>query len=379
MNAPLQLLGQRTAQAFLSDYWQRRPLLVRQALSTLPALDADELAGLACEDAVESRIITGSAQRNDWTLRHGPFDERDFSPLGEADWTLLVQAVDHYDDEVAALKRLFAFLPAWRLDDIMVSFAAPGGSVGPHFDQYDVFLIQGQGRRRWRLGGPCPADSPLLPHPDLRLLAGFTTQEDYLLEPGDMLYLPPGWAHWGVAEDACMTYSVGFRAPSHAEIVSHYCDAMLACWPESGRFRDREPAPAGNPGLIDPAIAGQLQEVIGQLLDPERLLDWFGCYMTEPKYESADSGPQHTALPRRGIVQLALASRAACRCAGERCLLYIDGERFEGRGPHWQRFVEDLCRDRSVDLDSTLPAASDTGIGDALRQLWLAGKLEEAA
>lgn len=377
MSDSLGLLGNRSAQRFLSDYWQRRPLLVRQALATLPPLEADELAGLACEDAVESRIITGSDASGRWTLRHGPFDESDFAALGERDWTLLVQAVDHYLDQVAAIKEHFAFLPAWRLDDIMVSFAAPGGSVGPHFDQYDVFLIQGPGRRRWRLSGPCTADSPLLAHPDLRLLADFDTREEYVLEPGDMLYLPPGWGHWGVAEEACLTYSVGFRAPSHSEIISHYCDAVLARWQGEERFRDRDLEPACNRGLIDPAIADQLQAVVARLLDPGQLLDWFGRFMTEPKYELVEDAPADTPPPDHGALQLGLSCRAAYRDDGGRCLLYIDGECLEGEGAAWRRFVHALCQHRRVDLDATPPATADPAVRKAIRQLWQRAKLEE--
>ena len=188
MTAPLTLLGGLSTAEFLAQYWQQQPLLVRQAVPDFSApLSADELAGLACELAVESRIIEGSATRQDWRLRHGPFDDTDFAALGERDWTLLVQAVDHYVPQVADIRSLFRFLPDWRLDDIMVSFAAPGGSVGPHFDQYDVFLLQGQGRREWQVGKHCPHDATLQHHDDLQLLASFEAKQRWTLEPGDII------------------------------------------------------------------------------------------------------------------------------------------------------------------------------------------------
>ena len=211
-----QLLGGLTPAQFLAEYWQKKPLLIRQALPDFgEAIEADELAGLACEDHIESRIIRGSGADNNWQQQHGPFEEQIFDKLGDKDWTLLVQAVDHYIPEVAKLKDRFRFIPDWRLDDVMVSFAAPGGSVGPHLDQYDVFLLQGQGRRNWQVGERITQAPSLLPHPELQLLSDFNCSDNYMLEPGDMLYLPPGFPHWGIAVDPCTTYSIGFRAPSH--------------------------------------------------------------------------------------------------------------------------------------------------------------------
>jgi 50S ribosomal protein L16 3-hydroxylase len=211
-------LGALSPEQFLTEYWQRKPLLVRNAFPGFtPPIDGDDLAGLACEPLAEARVVSGSLAGAAWTLRHGPFEEQEFAGLGERDWTLLVQDVEKHYPPLAELLDAFAFLPSWRLDDIMISFAAPGGSVGPHVDQYDVFLLQADGHRRWQIAtdfDPAPAaDLPL------DMLANFRAQQEWLLGPGDMLYLPPGVAHHGVAEDACLTYSIGLRAPSAADLL----------------------------------------------------------------------------------------------------------------------------------------------------------------
>ena len=209
------------ADAFLRDHWQKKPLLIRNPWSGWRnPLDPDELAGLACEDGVESRLVRH--KRSGLKVEQGPFGAARFAKVGKAPWTLLVQAVDQLVPEVAALIDPFRFIPNWRIDDVMVSYATDGGGVGAHFDQYDVFLIQGLGQRRWQIGALCDADTELLPHDDLRLLAKFEPSDEWVLNPGDILYLPPRFAHNGVAVgDDCMTYSIGFRAPSRAELIAH--------------------------------------------------------------------------------------------------------------------------------------------------------------
>ena len=198
--------------SFLRDNWQKKPLLIRNPWADWKnPIEPDDLAGLACEPTVESRLIV--QKRKDWSVEPGPIPETRFGKLGKAPWTLLVQAVDHHVPDVAALIAPFRFIPDWRIDDVMVSYASDGGGVGPHFDQYDVFLVQGLGTRRWQVGALCDDSTELLPHDDLRLLANFEATDEWLLEPGDMLYVPPRFAHNGVAVgDDCMTYSVGFRA-----------------------------------------------------------------------------------------------------------------------------------------------------------------------
>ncbi|SDS31387.1 50S ribosomal protein L16 3-hydroxylase [Halopseudomonas litoralis] len=279
------LPGGMSADVFLRDYWQKKPLLIRQAFPDFEnPLTPDELAGLSLEGEVESRIVLEQGA-TPWELRHGPFDEDTYKTLPEKDWTLLVQAVDQFVPEVAELLQAFRFLPNWRVDDVMVSYAAPGGSVGPHYDNYDVFLLQGHGQRRWKVGQPCNPDSPLQEHPDLRILRDFEQQEEWVLRPGDMLYLPPGLAHYGIAEDDCMTYSIGFRAPSHAEVLAHFSDFLGQYLGDQQRYSDAGMSTPDDPAQIDEQTVERLQNLILELVhDKEALGTWLGRFMTEPRY-----------------------------------------------------------------------------------------------
>ena len=281
----MQILGALTLERFLADYWQRRPLLVRGSLADYSApISADELAGLALDEDVESRlVITGDTARP-WQLRYGPFAAEDFTQLSGRDWTLLVQAVDLWCPEVAELYTYFDFLPRWRTDDIMVSYAAPGGSVGPHFDQYDVFLVQVEGHRRWRIGEVCDASTPLLAGTDLQIIDHFEATEDWLLGPGDMLYLPPGVAHWGVAEDASMTFSIGFRSPLLSDMLADLAVELSAQGLDQ-HYRDPRLVPAMANTRIDPAFITHAKNQLLKLLDDDELVaDWFARFMTAPKY-----------------------------------------------------------------------------------------------
>ena len=290
---PLQLLGGITAREFLRDYWQKKPLLIRQAIPDFESpIDADELAGLALEEEVESRLVIEHGERP-WELRRGPFAEDAFSTLPEREWTLLVQAVDQFVPEVAELLEQFRFLPSWRIDDVMISFAAPGGSVGPHFDNYDVFLLQAQGKRNWKIGQMCSSESPLLQHADLRILAEFEESAEWVLEPGDMLYLPPRLAHFGIAEDDCMTYSVGFRAPSAAEVLTHFTDFLAQYLTDEERYTDADAQPVSDPHQIQSDALDRLKSLLAEHMSDERmLLTWFGQFMTEPRYLELVAGEE---------------------------------------------------------------------------------------
>ena len=276
------------AAAFLRDYWQKRPLLIRNAFPGFetPVMPED-LAGLACEEGALSRIVMHDRATDGWTLRTGPFAEEEFPGMPHQDWTLLVQDVDKWDPDVRALLDHFDFLPRWRVDDIMISFAAPGGSVGAHIDQYDVFLLQAHGHRRWQIDAS-EALGKGVPSVEfregvaLKLLREFHPTHDWVLGPGDMLYLPPNVPHHGVAEDACLTFSVGMRAPSAAELLGDFVDTLLAEADESVRYRDGDLAPPKDPFEIDEAA---MQRAIAglnalRMNDPQRLGDWFGRFMT---------------------------------------------------------------------------------------------------
>lgn len=293
MNRDWQTLLGMEPQQFLDRYWQKQPLFVANALPDFESpLTADELAGLSLEPEAESRIVIGSTdgggKENHWQLLPGPFTAETFANLPESHWTLLVQAVDLWVPDVQQLLRHFDFLPRWRLDDIMVSFAPRGGSVGPHWDSYDVFLIQGMGQRRWQIGTFCDSRTPTLPDTGLRILADFEPCETRVLNPGDMLYLPPGISHFGIAENDCMTFSVGFRAPTAAEMLDDLATELLAddrfAELAASNYRDPPLTPAMADGVIRPAFVGQARKLMEQVLADEELLGhWFARYMTRPR------------------------------------------------------------------------------------------------
>lgn len=341
---------------FLRDHWQQRPLLIRNPWTEWRnPLDPDDLAGLACEEDIESRLIT--RPRGKWTVEHGPLAEARFAALPPKNWTLLVQAVDHLVPGVAALIDAFRFIPDWRIDDVMVSYAVDGGGVGAHFDRYDVFLIQGLGQRRWRVGGPCDDASALLPHADLRLLAEFEAVDEWLLGPGDILYLPPGIAHDGVAVGGdCMTYSIGFRAPSRGELIADWCDHLLETLDDDDRYRDPPIEPQRNPGeILDPAIARMHAMVAETLGDRDAFARWFGQFTTAPKDRDVD----RTLAEPIGLEDLRRllaaarplrrnpASRFAFIRNGTGVLLFVDGERFDCMN-EVATFAESICADRQV-------------------------------
>jgi len=279
--------GELTAERFLTEFWQQKPLLIRQAFPGIePLLEHNELAGLALESNVESRLISYRPDESHFELKRGPLDEKDFADLSESHWTLLVQAVDHYIEEAGELLDCFSFIPRWRIDDLMVSYATPGGGVGPHFDNYDVFLIQATGTRRWEIGGLENSQSKRVADFPLLILSDFTAHETYELEPGDMLYLPPQIAHNGVATSAdCTTYSVGFRAPSDAEILRSYTDYIGETLAAEQRYTDPKLAPTLHPGALDPASIDRVKSKLQLLLDqPDQLATWFAGYLSEPKY-----------------------------------------------------------------------------------------------
>ena len=326
--------------AFLRDYWQKRPLLVRGAFADFRnPVAPDDLAGLACEELALSRIAIHEPKRDRWTLRTGPFAEGDFATLPKTHWTLLVQDVDKWDADVATLLRHFSFLPGWRVDDVMISYAEDGGSVGAHVDQYDVFLLQGLGRRRWEIDERPDAPAAFRDDAELKLLREFTPTHDWTLEPGDMLSLPPGVPHHGVALGACMTYSIGMRAPSQADLLGDFVDHLIEGLPEEARYTDPDLVPARGDSEIDNAAIARVAQAMPWLkLDAPAaraaLRAWFGRFIT--RYRSA----QFAAPPPRRLSDAmflrAMASGAGVRrnpwsrCAwmrdGRAAVLFVAGE-----------------------------------------------------
>jgi 50S ribosomal protein L16 3-hydroxylase len=344
---------------FLRDYWQQRPLLIRSAPAEFRApLSPEDLAGLACEELALARLVTHEPRRDRWSVRSGPFSESDFAGLPKSHWTLLVQDVDKWDADVASLLDPFGFLPRWRVDDVMVSYAVDGGSVGAHVDQYDVFLLQGQGRRRWQISTDPHARMDFRADVELKLLREFTPTHDWLLEPGDMLYLPPGIAHHGVAQGACMTFSIGMRAPAVSEMIADFAGFLAERMDESARYTDSGIAPAKMAGEIDAASLVRVEQMLRDSLavDASLLRCWFGSFIT--RYRAA-----HEVLPRArplgaaalmrrlrngGTLQVNPWSRMAWMRDGPRTLLFVAGEAL----PCPQRLAIALCRRKAFALSA---------------------------
>lgn len=291
-NEPLTLLGGLTAEQFLAEYWQKKPLLIRNALpEAVGLISPDELAGLSLDEEIESRIVLQHGE-TDWELRHGPFDEDTFKSLPESHWSLLVQAVDHYVPACSHLLDLFTFIPNWRIDDLMISYAPDQGSVGPHYDYYDVFLIQGHGQREWRIGQPCDERAALVAGLPLKILDTFDQTESWVLNPGDMLYLPPALAHWGIALKESMTLSVGFRAPSHLDLLQGFVDSLQDQLPDHVRYDDADLTLHENPGQLTNDEIGKIQALLKSLVDdPKQIRRWLGKAMSESKYEKDIAPP----------------------------------------------------------------------------------------
>ncbi|MCC7487619.1 MAG: cupin domain-containing protein [Burkholderiales bacterium] len=298
-------------------HWQKKPLLARGALPGVEnLLRRETLFALAAREDLESRLVLRRGGR--WRVEHGPFSPRRLAPLRGGGWSLLVQGVDHVLPAAGRLLREFAFLPHARLDDVMVSFAPPGAGVGPHFDSYDVFLVQGAGRRRWRIG-PCRPED-LLPGAPLRILRDFRATAEWVLDPGDVLYLPPGCGHDGVALTDCITISIGFRAPTARELGARFLEYLEERLALDGMYRDPDLAPRRRPGLIDARMLRRM----GRMLDGIRwrhaeVADFLGRYLTEPKPGVVYARPPRPLPPRRFA---AAARRRGLRLAGATRMLY---------------------------------------------------------
>ncbi len=359
------------ADEFLSRYWQREPLVLRGAASGLDHPEPDLLAGLALEPGVEARLVRGSEEKG-WSLEHGPFTEDELTALPERNWTLLVQSVDCYLTEVSLLLDSFDFLPAWRLDDIMISCAGNGGGVGPHFDRYDVFLVQARGRRRWRLGPICDPDTPQRDAGGLRLLEDMPVTEEFVLEPGDVLYVPPWRAHWGTAEGGdCVTWSVGFRAPSAADVLERLTDTALSRSPKQ-LWTDADRAPPASPARLEDADREALARTGTALLDePGLRAEALGALLSEPRQASLDfavdmghirARAPDTALVRHGGVRLVL------QMGEQGPELWINGHR-RVLAPEEEALAELLARKRRIS-EAEL-AGVLTARGEALLEEWI--------
>jgi 50S ribosomal protein L16 3-hydroxylase len=306
IDQPLQLLGGLSPATFMKRHWQKKPLVIRQAIPDFRApLDRAELFDLAALDDVQSRLVIQTPQLSDtpWRLKQGPFGRRALPPLKQVGWTLLVQSVDLFDARVRALRDQFRFVPDARLDDVMVSYASDGGGVGPHFDSYDVFLLQAHGQRRWRIGRQKNLD--LQPGMPLKILAHFEPEEEFVLNAGDMLYLPPRYAHDGVALGECMTYSIGFRAPGAGELAQEILQRLA----EQARdevgdtlYRDPDQAAQSQCAQIPAELAQFAQKALEKAMrDPLATQRALGECLSEPKPHVWFQGAHEALDPSLGV------------------------------------------------------------------------------
>ena len=298
-------LGALDVDAFMRRHWQRKPLLVRGALEHFAdPLSPREVLALAGSDEAASRLVRHRG--NSWTLEHGPFPASRFKQLPRRDWTVLVQDANHFSRPADRLLASFAFIPHARVDDVMVSYAVPGGSVGPHVDSYDVFLLQGSGRRRWQISAQ--KDHGFLPGLPLKILERFEPEEEWVLEAGDMLYLPPGVAHHGVAETECLTWSIGFRAPADGQLVAGFLDFLRDRLAPEGQYADPGAGAAAHPGELPEAMVQHAADALARIrwTDAE-VREFAGRFLSEPKAEAFFTAP------RRPLSRGQFAARAARR------------------------------------------------------------------
>jgi 50S ribosomal protein L16 3-hydroxylase len=368
---------------FLRAYWQKRPVLIRGMFAgDVNALTPNDLAGLACEETALARIVVRDVERDRWTPRSGPFRATDFAKLGQRNWTLLVQDVDKWDMDVAALLDLFTFIPTWRIDDVMVSYATDGGGVGPHIDQYDVFLIQGMGYRRWSIDA---RPRELIPDAfrddsELMLLREFTPTHTWLLDPGDTLYLPPGVPHDGVALGECTSYSVGIRAPSRAELLFDFTEFLAEPLTENERYIDPDLAPARATGEIDAAALARVRKALPHFthVDESVLASWFGRFITRYRSAQAAAAPGRAPsvaqlrqrLPSSTVLRNPF-SRFAWRHAEKQAELFVAGEAFACPLP----FAKRLCASREIDGAALVAMLRDTAAWQTLCALFASGHL----
>ncbi|MCH2157167.1 MAG: cupin domain-containing protein [Oleiphilaceae bacterium] len=362
-NEPLDVLGGISAEHFLREYWQKKPLLIRQALPEFESpITPDEMAGLSLEEDIESRIIIEQEGTQHWKLETGPFSEERFSELEGLNWTLLIQQLDAWLPEANALKKLFNFIPDWRVDDIMASYAPKGGSVGPHCDFYDVFLVQAYGERHWRLGQWCDATTPTRSDTNLSILEEFETSDDWVLKPGDILYVPPKLAHYGIAENDCITLSVGFRAPKALEALSSFTDYLCEKAKVNPFFSDPNRAHQYESALISDNDKAALQQLLlDSISDKEMFNEWLGSFLSEPKNNQilipdddiSDAQDALDALSQLDVVYKNEGSRFFYTTLDKDVYLSVDGESFKLNNAHLT-FVQHLCVEDEFDAQSLL-------------------------
>jgi 50S ribosomal protein L16 3-hydroxylase len=374
MKNRLTLLGGLTTREFLRGYWQKKPLLIRGAIPHFTGLlEPRQLLELACEQDAQARLVV--KRRGKFELSHSPLSSGDFNNAGKKSWTVLVQGVNHHLPEAAELLKHFNFIPHARMDDLMVSYAAKGGGVGPHFDSYDVFLLQGTGHRRWQIS--TQSDRSLIEGAPLRILKDFRPEQEWLLEAGDMLYLPPHCAHNGIAEDECMTYSIGFRTPAYQELAEQFLVYLQDRIEMEGMYADPDLKIQQHPSEISPAMLRQVEQVIKRVRwDREDIAGFLGSYLSEPKPhvffdrpEPALSAARFRKSAQKHGLMLDLKSQMLCHAGW----VFINGEAYRPNSEDYPA-IRTLADQREL---SALPEISP-GSSGLLYQWYLDGYISPA-
>ena len=365
-----QLLGGITPEKFLAEYWQKKPLLVRQALPGFGDwLNRDSLSALAQRDDAESRLVRFT--RGQCLLDRGPFEAEDLAGLPKKNWSLLVSGVNHFLPEGDVLLHAFNFIPLARLDDLMVSFAPPGGGVGPHFDSYDVFLIQGEGRRRWEISAQ--DDLEVLDGAPLRILKRFHVDQSWDLEPGDMLYLPPQYAHNGVALTNCMTWSVGFRVPTAEDMVGNFLNYLQDHLTPTGLYSDPDLQRPAHPAEIPETMLEQVATMLEAIRwDKNTVADFLGSYLSEPKSHIFYDPPERALKPAafaKAVKKQGLRLDPRSQLLFRGATLYMNGERLEA-SPKVLTTLQTLADQRHL-----APMQLDADLLDIVHEWYVAGYL----
>ncbi|MFC7630775.1 JmjC domain-containing protein [Paraburkholderia humisilvae] len=377
-DVPTAMLGNLSPAQFMRRYWQKKPLLIRGALPALASpLTRDELFELADRDVVESRLITHV--RNKWALEHGPFAPDELPSLKQRAWTLLVQGVDLHDERARMLLERFRFIPDARLDDLMISYATDGGGVGPHFDSYDVFLLQVHGKRLWRIGAQ--RNLSLKPDLPLKVLQHFEPDAEWLLEPGDMLYLPPHIAHDGIAQGECMTCSIGFRAPTAGELTAQFLyhlaekqDANVS----TERYRDPQQPAVARPAEVPAALVGKMGAILAKIRwNDGDIASFLGAYLSEPKPTVVFDPPKRPLDEIRFIRQ---AAKTGIRLDRKSVLLYdrrayyLNGE--ENTLPGAKSWVVELADRRRLSAKRFVTLSRHPSMTARLHEWYCAGWIQ---
>ena len=380
MNNKHNPLGDISQQTFMEEYWQKKPLLIRQAFPNFESpISADELAGIACEEEVNSRIVLEKDGEHPWFPIFGPMSEEIYSSMPETHWSLIVNDLEKYIPELSWITDRFRFIPEWRLDDLMISYAADQGSVGPHLDLYDVFILQGQGQRRWQINTQPVANDNQVTGTPLRIQNNFQAEQEWIVEPGDMLYMPPGVSHHGVSLGESLSYSIGFRATSHADLVNEFIAHITQDLSPKLTYQDPDQGIQQHPNEIGHDALERVTEIFKQYLQPDHpeLQRWFGCFVSDTK-TSIDTDPDEEISSIDELIELSStgslsrhpASRFAFAQNSDNSLLFVDGEDYEVSSD----FAKTLCKLRQIDLNELIAIANKNELS-LITELYNQGKI----